>query len=93
MSAEVTRIEIKVGDQTLSMTPDEAKDLMQALESVLGQPKQQFAPYPMPYPAYPTYPNHWVVPYTWTITSGHTYSNTNTISVAASPDSSVYLSQ
>ena len=104
MSAEISRIEIKIGEHTLSMTPDEAKELMHSLESIFDQPtKTEYVPYPMPYPqpypvpvtptVYPTYPRWiWTGPM-WATTSGTTLVNGNTISVCASSDNSVYFKQ
>jgi hypothetical protein len=68
MTVSISRIVIAIGDKEISLTPDEAKDLRDALDTVLSSKPQQVVEriieqprwIPLPYiPPYPYRPSPW----------------------------------
>jgi hypothetical protein len=52
---KVTKIVIQIGDDELSLSPDAARELLQVLQSLLGEkePEVKYVPYPVDRPVYP----------------------------------------
>lgn len=65
---KVEKIVVKMKDQELELTPDEARELKQILADLLGDNNQPIY-VPQPYPVYPTRWRWWE-PYWGTTTSG-----------------------
>lgn len=68
-SAKVKQIVIQIGETELSLKPDEARELMNALKELL-EPEEKTTY--VPYPVYPEYRRWvWTGPY-WSITAPNT---------------------
>lgn len=64
MTVEIAKVTINLGDKTLELTPDEAKELKHILSELFGS--ERVVNVPQPYPVY-------VRPYPygyWTVSSG-----------------------
>lgn len=69
----IKKIDIQIGDVSISLTPEEAKDLKLALDNLY--PHQQTTFIPLPYPAYPAVRElPW---YKYTSTSDFVYKSNN----------------
>jgi len=69
---EIKNIEIQIGKKSLTLSPEEARDLKEALDKLYPSPKVIRESIPYPYPVYPKpYTDPWWR-YTW-------YDNTSTV--------------
>ena len=61
-SSVVKKIVLEIGGKELSLTPEDARGLVKALEELLGAKKTEYVPtyIPTPYVPYSPYP-HWCV--------------------------------
>jgi len=63
--AEILKIKIKVGDVDVEITPEEARELSEKLDMLLGRPLPMVQPY-VPY-VLPICPQPLPIPWTWPI--------------------------
>jgi hypothetical protein len=52
----IVKLTVKIGDQEIEMTLDEARVLHDSLGRIFGQPQPTYIPYLVPYPPTPSYP-------------------------------------
>lgn len=71
MEIKVSEVVVEIGNKKVSLTPDQARELRDALNQLLGESKEIVKEY-VPYP-YQPYPYRW-----WTIYPTWTNTNTNT---------------
>ncbi len=54
MKCKIAKIVLKLGDKTIELSPEEARELRNALSDLIGE-KQVWPWYPYPTPYYPTW--------------------------------------
>lgn len=69
----ISKIIIKIGGTEVSCTPEQIKDLKEALDRMYpppAMPSKEYVPYP--YPVYPSYPRpyRWDMPYITCLSAG-----------------------